>query len=551
MINLRNTPRGRGIDGVVIVLVNLFLRYCPSMLIGYVSDEYYRAISDVQVELQRPGFVTVVRSAPSGAVYADIDPAEYEVIFAKDGFGSKRARSVMLGTGEPYQFRLLSDRLLGYAWPQWCKSGSPVVFRVHSVEPFKLGLWRYGYEKAFVRNIGWYDDHGPRAVMQTVPDGYFVETGVKWFGGNMKVHQQVIAAPDQTGLYYFHAKSESGAFFSFPLVVAPRKPTAKIAVLANTNTWNAYNPFGGRSNYFQAARMTDRPIVNARQDLARYNLPDYGEWKIATGYEPLSFERPNPANFVPENEVVTDPIEGRQSCHLAPAEWRILGWMEREGIDYDLYSDYQLHSGELPLDAYQILVLSVHPEYWSGEMYDRVKEWVFQKGGRLVYLGGNGVNGPVEFLDEATMRCINDWSEGTESRFDTFKESEASLLGVVFTEAGAMTVAPYQVIKADHWVFEGTGLKEGEIFGHKTLHERYGDGASGHETDKMSASTPSGTILLAKGINSDNGGAEMTYYELPNGGAIFSAGSITFPTALFDDEPCSRITLNVLKRFLS
>jgi hypothetical protein len=225
--------------------------------------------------------------------------------------------------------------------------------------------------------------------------------------------------------------------------------------------------------------------------------------------------------------------------------------MEREGFHYDLYSDYQLHSGELPLDAYRVLLLNVHPEYWSAQMYDRVKSWVYQKGGRLVYLGGNGINGPIEFLDDATMRCINDWPEGTESRFHCYKESEANLLGVVFTESGAMTVAPYRAVKPEHWIFEGTGLRAGDTFGHKTQHERYGDGASGHETDKISRSSPSATVLLAKGLNPDDGGGEMTYYELPNGGAVFSVGSITFATALFLDDPCARITANVLRKFLA
>jgi N,N-dimethylformamidase beta subunit-like, C-terminal len=519
------------------------------MLIGYVSNEYYLAISDAQVELRRPGWAVVLRSGPSGAVYADIEPGEYEAILAKSGYGSKRVRSVRLGSGEPHHFRLLSDLTLGYAWPPWCRSGSRVEFRVHSVEPFKVGLWRYGYEKSFIRNVGWYDDHGPRAMMQTVPDGHFVESGVKWFAGNMAVHQQAIEAPETTGLYYFHVKGESGSFFSFPFVVAPREPGARIAVLASTNTWNAYNPFGGRSNYFQASRMASQPIVNSRQDLGRYSLPDYGEWKLGS-YEPLSFDRPNPANFVPENETVTDLIEGRMACAMAPAEWRTLGWLENEGFEYDLYSDYQLHSGEMPLEEYKVLLLNVHPEYWSVNMYDRVKHWVHQGGGRLVYLGGNGINGPVEFLDDATMRCINDWPEGTESRFHCRKESEANLLGVVFSDAGAMTVAAYRTVKPDHWVFQGTGLKAGDTFGHKTQHERYGDGASGHETDKMTPSSPAGTVLLAKGLNPDNGGAEMTYYELSNGGAVFSVGSITFPTALFLDQPCSRITSNVLKKFL-
>ena len=75
-----------------------------------------------------------------------------------------------------------------------------------------------------------------------------------------------------------------------------------------------------------------------------------------------------------------DPIEGRAACHLA-AEWRLLGWLEREGYDYDLYSDYQLHSGQLDLDAYRALILSVHPEYWSVEAYRQVKQWVFEAAG--------------------------------------------------------------------------------------------------------------------------------------------------------------------------
>ena len=52
-------------------------------------------------------------------------------------------------------------------------------------------------------------------------------------------------------------------------------------MLANTNTWNAYNAFGGRSNYIMAAKMIDEPIVNAKSDLPRYKLSDYGEWKSA------------------------------------------------------------------------------------------------------------------------------------------------------------------------------------------------------------------------------------------------------------------------------
>src|SRR5262245_27738117 len=214
------------------------------MLIGFVSDEYYAALADVSIEFKDAGGSRFTcRSTASGAVLASLNPGEYEVALSRLGFGSKRVR-LRLPVERPYQFRLLTDRLLGYAWPKWCRAGDTVSFRVHTVQPYKLGLWRYCLEKQFVLNVGWYDNHGPRAAMQTVPDGFFVETGVNWDAGFGTVHQQRITAPDRSGLYYFHAKGESGAFFSFPLVVAPGSTSAQIAVLASTNTWNAYNAFG-------------------------------------------------------------------------------------------------------------------------------------------------------------------------------------------------------------------------------------------------------------------------------------------------------------------
>lgn len=521
------------------------------MLIGFVSDESYAALVDVALEFQATnGQRWTTRSTASGAVLLELPPDTYSVCLAKNGFGSKRV-TLTLPCKQPYHFRLLADRLLGYAWPKWCRAGESVQFRVHSVEPYKLGLWRYGLRKEFVQNVGWYDNHGPRAAMQTVPDGFFAETGVRWDAGFGGVHGQRITAPTKTGLYYFHAKTESGAFYSFPLVVAPTRPQAAVAVLASTNTWNAYNPFGGRSNYIMAGSMIAEPIVNAKSDLPRYKLSDYGEWKSSATFDPLSFDRPEPYNMVPEHVQCTDPIEGRQACHLAPAEWRLLGWLERERTPYDLYAENHLHDGTLNLDAYRVLILNCHPEYWSVAMYQKVKEWVFTQGGRLMYLGGNGLNCAIEYLDDGTaMRCLNPWPADKESRMHAVHESEASLLGVVFSDAGAMTSAPYRVLDASHWAFAGTGLTDGAIFGETILHQRYGLGASGHETDKVSPHSPTNIQKLAKGMNVDEGGADLVTFETPSGGAVFSAGSITYPTGLLCDAVLSRITKNVLTRFL-
>ena len=113
-----------------------------------------------------------------------------------------------------------------------------------------------------------------------------------------------------------------------------------------------------------------------------------------------------------------------------------------------------------------------------------------------------------------------------------------------------MTGAPYRVIEADHWVFAGTGLRKGDLFGEKCLHQRCPGGASGHETDKLSPSSPANVVKLAKGLNPDDGGAEMVVFDTPSGGAVFSVGSISYPASLPVDDKVSRITANVLKQFL-
>ena len=89
-----------------------------------------------------------------------------------------------------------------------------------------------------------------------------------------------ITAPEQSGLYYLWMRTPSGERFHFPGWLRRREPKAKIAVLASTNTWNAYNNFGGRSNYVNADQLPDTPVVNSRQDLGRYqdNTP-FGVWK--------------------------------------------------------------------------------------------------------------------------------------------------------------------------------------------------------------------------------------------------------------------------------
>ena len=106
-----------------------------------------------------------------------------------------------------------------------------------------------------------------------------------------------------------------------------------------------------------------------------------------------------------------------------------------------------------------------------------------------------------------------------------------------------MTFSPYRVDTASHWVFEGLGLKNGDLIGEKGIN---GGAASGWEADQVRDEwSPENITVLARGINpldfmpdgesavypdeaydwDGSGGAHMTYYDHPGGGGVFSVGS--------------------------
>ena len=534
-----------------------------SRIIGYVSDEMFIAISDAQVEFRSltSEEIFIFRSAPSGAIYGELPRGDYQVILAHPNFGSKLTSYSEIENSQPMQFRLMSKKLTGYIWPKWSRSGEKAEIRFSSHEIVDVSLWRLGWEVEKFREVGRFEPFAPSGDSQTIPDGDVSQIGVRWnhdrFEYSPDLDARTLTAPELSGLYYIQLKGLSGETFTFPWIVAPKKATSKIAVLTSNICWNAYNDWGGRSNYVAADRLPDSPAISTTQQSPWFR-PTGAIWWINNKFEPLSFDRPEPINNLDLNDAITDPIRKIGSEHLAAGEWRLLGWMEREGFSYDLYSENQFDSGILKLNEYQVLVLSTHPEYWTINMYEKLKKWV-DHGGRLLYLGGNGINCSVE-LDGDSMTVfdmdLSEWlphraysGEGAliPSRFGLRHETESNLLGVVMSFAGMGTGAPYEVVDETHPIFEGTGLQVGDLFGFETLAVRCPGGASGHETDKMDASTPSATKLLARGMNGPGAGADLVTYENSRGGLVISVGSINWGAGLPIDATLSKITRNMFE----
>lgn len=192
-------------------------------------------------------------------------------------------------------------------------------------------------------------------------------------------------------------------------------------------------------------------------------------------------------------------------------------------------------------------------------MYEKLKNWVQNKGGKLLYLGGNGINCSVELHDNAMTvhnMDLSEWlphraynGEGAliPSRFGLRHEVESSLLGVVMSFAGMGTGAPYEAIDVDHPIFKNTNLKNGDKFGFNSPVARCPGGASGHETDKRDSSTPANTRLHARGLNGEGAGAELVTLTTDSGGVVISVGSINWTASLPVDDQVALITRNALE----
>jgi hypothetical protein len=313
--------------------------------------------------------------------------------------------------------------------------------------------------------------------------------------------------------------ASGGAFDMTFIVKKPRSaPGAGLAVLASTNTWLAYNTWGGASLY-------------------RYDVAD-GLDKLEG--QRVHMQRPNPA-------ATTAGHDG----HLANAELHVLRELEQHGFAYDLYADIDLHEAPELLRQYHTVLINTHSEYWTEEMYGGLEDFL-DAGGNLAYLSGNGLYWKAEIhgqeLEVKRDNTSHSFSGESGGRWRDCGRPEARVLGVRYTWAGFKPAyMPYKVITPHHWIFDGTGVKKGSLIGQSGLNM---GGASGWETDTIdSRNKPAGLVHLAKGTNGWGCGADMTYFTHTGGGGVFSVGSITFGGSLAVDPVLSRMLRNVLVRF--
>ncbi|HVS30066.1 MAG TPA: N,N-dimethylformamidase beta subunit family domain-containing protein, partial [Thermoanaerobaculia bacterium] len=241
-------------------------------------------------------------------------------------------------------------------------------------------------------------------------------------------------------------------------------------------------------------------------------------------------------------------------------------------------TDHDLHDPTL-LSNYNVVVLVGHSAYWTETAREHLESFG-SAGGHIAILGGNTMWFRVE-LDDDGRSLVGD----TDAQTDVGSEPtgiitanwyrhpvnrpENRIVATSYRHGGHVNRAPipdryemvpigqrtpWTVTDPAHWVFSGTGLTPGAMFGRETTGLEV-DGVVFNCDTGGNVTRPDGSDeaplnyhILAV-VPSSLGWGTMGYYVNPAGGAVFNAASQGWVWGLETDDVVRRITGNVLDHF--
>ncbi len=384
-------------------------------------------------------------------------------------------------------------------------------------------------DNASSHGCGW-----PASVRVRIPDS--------WRSGYYHV---TLRAEDPGGAFTHRGRrtAESSCYF----IVREARPgrTSRILLQLSSNTYNAYNNWGGFSLYAYHGRGGNQ------------------------GHR-VSFLRPPASQFT-------------------SWEQPFVAWAESAGYVLEYAANTDLELRPEMLSSYRLVLSVGHDEYWSAAMRDPLEAFI-GKGGNVAFFSGNTCCWQVRAEDGGTaLTCWKQnfgmdpvfpsadrrllstiWSHHLVGRPENQLTGVGFLWGGYHRSHGQLMDASgaYTVHRPEHWIFEGTGLKRGEEFGGADTIVGYEcDGAELEWRDGLPHptgrdGTPANFEVLGtapaqwhpddcewyeRWVPGRKGAACLGVYT--RGGTVFTSGSTDWAHGLRGLDPkVVRITRNLLDR---
>jgi hypothetical protein len=318
-------------------------------------------------------------------------------------------------------------------------------------------------------------------VDQTWPSGFYLVT--------LTARGSVDGRPIRRGRDVTHT--------GFVVRAGDRSRRKKALLVLATNTWNAYNTWGGVSLYTGGTRVAfGRPWSRGMLLRAPTERDDRKARPTRWGEDPdidgLAFQRYR--------------LSRGYAATIGSSGWylyerRFVEWAEADGFEFDYAVSSDLDRDPSVVDGYDLLLSVGHDEYWSARQRNVVEAHV-KAGGRFVSFSGNtmfwqvriepagdGGDEPMAAGERRglTMVCYK-YTAHTDDPVVAAGEPErmtgmfadpvvgrpeASFLGGGsawglynrFGRAVARGAGAFTVYRHDHWLLEGTALGYGDLLG--------------------------------------------------------------------------------------
>jgi N,N-dimethylformamidase beta subunit-like protein len=435
----------------------------------------------------------------------------------------------------------------GYCSRTSVRAGDRLAFLVSTnpPSPFTLDLYR----------MGWYGGKGGRLVERLGPFAGRVQSDppigperlrdCRW----EKATEIAIPKDWPSGVYLGKLTAERGGVQSYVVFIVRDDRPCDLLFQSSDTTWAAYNRWP-----------------------SQFSLYDDGKkiWYWGPGVR-VSWNRP----YGKYCQMVDQPLS-QGSGEFLLWEFPLAFWLEQQGYDVSYIGNLDTHSDPQGLLRAETWLSVGHDEYWTLEMHKNVTA-ARDAGVNLAFLSANACYGVIELgpapadpagAPDRTLTRVGQYGPIEALNVADFPEvgglrkngPDESLLVGARTNYPLTGGADWICTQEKHWLFQGTGMKDGDAI----------PGLVGWEWHGHPAAIPGLEVVAEgnvrpRGRNNARGHYTATIYPGPKGNFVFNGATIWWSTGLSSppgyllprfgrtrprgpDPRVQRITANLLER---
>ncbi|MED2975040.1 hypothetical protein P4361_22800 [Fictibacillus sp. B-59209] len=373
--------------------------------------------------------------------------------------------------------------LQGYTNTSSIEPGKVLSFYIHNEKPFSIEFYRMGYNAGVGSVYMTKTNTFPGKPQNKQPEGEAAEAN--W------VRSVTFTVPSywKSGVYMAKLVDTSQRESYIPFVVKQSTPKGQLGILISTNTYQAYNNWGGKSLY------------------------GYNSTNKTAGYQ-ASYNRPYTSN--------------NGSGEFFAYEYNFVRWVERQNYSVTYFTDQDVHNGVLKKSQINALIIPGHDEYWTMNMRKAIDDKVNREKMGLGVFNANVAYWQVRFDEKIPgmmygykynpdpITETNPQLTTTQFRAKPVNMPEKNLLGLQYAGIPKPKYNDLTFTKP-HWLLKGTSIKPGDTIRN----------IIGGEVDAYDGTFPGVEVVGESNINlyGVNTKSHVTWYPHPGGGKVFAAGT--------------------------